>query len=274
MSAWLESGAWLDDAHGQGLQQAWDREAERWQVDAKRLRDSVLTRARLRSRGPELAAVLKSAGISARSEVFLKDDINMLYGQIDVVVDDPHGGAVVDLKTGTDISSESVRAQLLIYAGLFKRESGHLPTSLVAFSLQHGPVQIEFSQAQVDDAYASVQVARKQCGLALPDPAGCKYCRRRLTCEPHWNAATSWVDPDCVEGFISKLETAAVGLTAVRVSTTTGEQWVTGLAPLPPHGLSVGRRIRVTEVAGRGAGDEREWRANRSTRASVSPNES
>lgn len=273
MSAWLESGAWLDDDHGQGLQQAWDREAGRWKVDAKRLPDSVMTRARLRSRGPELAAVLKSAGITARSEVFLQDDVSMFYGQLDVVVDDPRGGAVVDLKTGNDTNSEGVRTQLLIYAALFKQETGHYPTTLVAFSLLHGPVPIEFSQADVDDVFARVEVARGQRGLAVPDPAGCKYCRRRLICEPHWSAATTWVEPDCVEGAISKVETAAGGLTAVRVSTAAGEQWVTGLAPPRPHGLTTGHTIRVTEVAGRGAGAEREWRANRSTRASVLPDE-
>lgn len=273
MSAWLESGAWLDDEHGHELQQAWDREAKRWKVDAKRLPDSVMTRARLRSRGPELAAVLKSAGVAARSEVFLQDDLNMLYGQLDVVVDDPRGGAVVDLKTGNDASSEVVRTQLLIYAALFKQATEHFPNSLVAFSLLHGPVPIEFSQAEVDDVFGRVELARGQRGLAVPDPAGCKYCRRRLTCEPHWIAASTWGEPDCVEGPISKVETTAGGLTAVRVSTAAGEQWVTGLTPPRPHGLTEGHKIRVTEATPRGAGAEREWRANRSTRASILANE-
>ncbi|WP_082734198.1 PD-(D/E)XK nuclease family protein [Microbacterium hominis] len=270
MSAWFESGAWLDDEHGHGLQQAWDLEVGRWMVDAKRLPNSVMTRARLRSRGPELAAVLKSVGITARSEVFLRDDVSMLYGQLDVVADDSRGGAVVDLKTGNDTDSERVRTQLLIYAALLKNETGHLPT-LVAFSLVHGPVPIEFSQADVDDVFARVETARGQRGLEVPNPAGCKYCRRRHVCEPHWSAATTWAEPDCVEGRISKVETAAGGLTAVRVSTAAGEQWVTGLVPPGQHSLARGRTIRVTEAAGRGAGAEREWRANRSTRASVLP---
>ncbi|WCD93282.1 PD-(D/E)XK nuclease family protein [Microbacterium sp. nov. GSS16] len=273
MSAWLESGAWVDDEHGQGLQHAWDREAGRWKVDAKRLPDSVMTRARLRSRGPELAAVLKNAGATAHSEVFLQDRVSMLYGQLDVVVDNPRGGAVVDLKTGKDANSQGIRTQLLIYAALFKRESGHLPNSLIAFSLQHGPVQIEFSQREVDDVLAHVEVARTQRGLAVPDSKGCKYCRRRLTCEPHWNAARAWVDADCIEGSISKVEAAAGGLTAVRLSTTSGEQWVTGLTRLRPQDLITGPKLRVTEVAGRRSGAGREWRASRSTRASVLPDE-
>lgn len=273
MSAWLESSAWLDDEHGQELQQAWDREGGRWKVDARRLPNSVMTRARLRSRGPELAAVLKRAGITARSEVFLCDDVSMVYGQLDVVVDDPGGGAVVDLKTGNETTSEGVRIQLLIYAALFKQETGYYPATLVAFSLVRGPVPIEFSQAEVDDVFARVEAARVQRELAVPDPAGCKYCRRRLICEPHWSAATTWVESDCIEGRISKVEAAAGGLTAVRVSTAAGEQWVTGLAPPRRHGLTMGHTIRVTEVVGRGVGAERELRCNRSTRASVLPDE-
>ena len=255
------------------MQRAWDREAERWKIGARLLRDSVMTRSRLRARGAELAAVLKASGSNARSEVFLQDDVHMLYGQLDVIVDDPGGGAVVDLKTGTDSDRESVRTQLLIYASLFKRESGHLPTYLVAFSLRRGPVQIEFSQADVDDLLARVGAAREQPGLAIPDAAGCKYCRRRLVCEPHWSAAAAWAEPDCVEGLVSKVENAAAGLTAVRISSGAGEQWVTGLASLHSQALNTGSKIRVTEVVGRGAGEEREWRATRSTRVSVLPKE-
>ena len=72
---------------------------------------------------------------------------------------------------------------------------------------------------------------------------------------------------------VSDHTTPAGGLTAVRVSTAAGEQWVTGLAPPRRHGLTMGHTIRVTEVVGRGVGAERELRCNRSTRASVLPDE-
>lgn len=271
MGAWLESGAWLNDEPGRALQSAWDREALRWEIDAKRLRDSVITRSRLRSRGAELAGLLQAAGGSARSEVFLQDEVQMLFGQVDVVVDDPDKGAVVDLKTGVDGHSEGVRTQLLIYAHLFRQNSGHLPGSLIAFSLVHGPVHIDFSHADIDELLARVQNARQQPALALPEPSGCRYCRRRLECEPHWEAATAWAEPDCVEGVVSKVEIAAAGLTAVRIDTASGEQWVTGLISSPQASLSHGANIRVTEVGGRGEGVEREWRATRLTRWTASP---
>lgn len=270
MSAWLVSGAWLDDEPGRALQTAWDREAVRRKIDVKRLRDSVLTRSRLRSRGAELATLLKSSGSRARSEVFLRDQVHRVFGQLDIVVDDARGGAVVDLKTGRDGYSDGVRTQLLIYAHLFRQESGHLPASLVAFSLRHGAAQLEFSQADIDELLARVESARAQTATAVPDERGCKYCHRRLKCEPHWAVAMTWTDPDCVEGSVRKVETSVAGLTAVRISTAVGEQWITGLPSFPDQAVSVGCMIRVTEVVGRGEGWEREWRATGSTRIAIS----
>ncbi|MGW4929693.1 PD-(D/E)XK nuclease family protein [Agromyces sp. NPDC004153] len=270
MGAWLESGAWLDEDAGSALQVAWDREAARWNVDAKRLRDSIMTRSRLRARGAELAGLLKASGTRARSEAFLQDDVHGLYGQLDIVVDDPIGGAVVDLKTGAHGFSDGVRTQLLIYAHLFGKECGHLPDVLVAFSLRHGAVHVEFSQAEIDALLARIEEARAQPAMEVPDERGCKYCRRRLRCEPHWAAAMTWTDPDCVEGQISKVEASVAGMTAVRISTAVGEQWVTGITSLPVRALGSGSTIRVTEVAGRGEGTEREWLATRSTRIAIS----
>lgn len=270
MGAWLDSGAWLDDEPGRALQTAWDREAVRWEVDAKGLRDSVMARSRLRSRGAELASLLKSSGSRARSEVFLQDQVHRVYGQLDIVVNDARGGAVVDLKTGADGFNDGARTQLLLYAHLFGQESGHLPASLIAFSLRRGAVRIEFSQTDIDALLARVEEARAQPAAAVPDERGCKYCRRRLRCEPHWAAAMTWTDPDCVEGPVGKVETSVAGLTAVRISTAAGEQWVTGLTSLPGQAVSSGSTIRVTEVAGRGEVREREWRATRSTRIAIS----
>lgn len=228
--------------------------------------DSVMTRSRLRSRGAELAALLRSVGGSARSEVFVRDGVQRVYGQIDIAVDDEQGGAVVDLKTGADSHSDGVRTQLLVYTHLFRQEVGHLPDALVAFSLRHGAVHIDFPEEDIDGLLEQLKVARKQPSLALPDPAGCRFCRRRLRCEPHWEAVSEWEVADCIEGVISKSETAATGLMAIRVDTIQGQQWITGLAPSAGKGLNSGDAVRFTEVAGRGELLAREWRATRSTR--------
>ena len=276
MSVWVESGEWLSDSPGPSLQSAWDEEAVRWSVDSKRLSDSVMTRSRLKRRGAELASLLGASGSGALSEVVLMDDRRRLYGQLDVIVDGADGGAVVDLKTGDDGTSEiseAVRTQLLIYAHLFGEKFGHLPGVLVAFSLRHGAVQLDYSQSDVDALLALIENARIiQPRLAMPGPTGCRFCRRRLTCEPHWEAAAMWNDRDSVEGRIVKVETAQSGLTAIRLETSRGAEWVTGLTAAGVDSAIPGSFVRVTEVTGRGAdGDERDWRATRSTRTLVVP---
>jgi len=266
VSAWVESEAWLSNDPGGALRDCWDSEAVRWGVDARSLDESVMTRSRLRSRGAELAALLPSSSGSARSEVFLRDSAHLLYGQADIVVDREDGGVVIDLKTGTDSQTQSVRTQLLVYAHLFRQEADHFPATLVAFSLRHGAVHINISERDIDGLLERLQVARSQPSLALPDPAGCKFCRRRLRCEPHWKAASAWEDPDCVEGVISRMEAAATGLVAIHVDTIEGPQWVTGLASSAGGGLKPGDAVRFTEVVGQGELLAKEWRATRSTR--------
>jgi hypothetical protein len=211
--------------------------------------------------------LIQSVGWTARSEVSLRDRVQLLYGQVDIVVDNEDGGAVIDLKTGADSQTERVRTQLLIYAHMFRQETGRLPDALIAFSLRHGAVHIDFSEGDIDGLLKRVQAARKQPSLAFPDPAGCKFCGRRLRCEPHWEAASAWEDPDCVEGVISSIETAATGLMAIRVDTVQAQQWVTGLASSVAGGLKSGDAVRFTEVAGKGELLAKEWRATRSTRS-------
>ncbi|WP_082486474.1 PD-(D/E)XK nuclease family protein [Frigoribacterium sp. Leaf186] len=267
VNAWVEGGAWLSDAPGLSLQDCWDSEAARWGVDTRRLTESVMTRSRLRSRGAELAALLQSVGETARSEVSLRDSAQLLYGQVDIVVNNQDGGAIIDLRTGADSQTERVRTQLLVYAHLFRHETNRLPDALIVFSLRHGAEQIDFSEGDIDGVLKRVQAARKQPSLAFPDPAGCKFCRRRLRCEPHWEAASAWEDPDCVEGVVSRMEAAATSLMAIRVDTISAQQWVTGLASSVVGGLKSGDTVRFTEVAGKGEPLAKEWRATRSTRS-------
>ena len=139
VNAWIESGAWLLDEPGRALQGSWDIEAARWGVDARGLSDSVMTRSRLRSRAAELRALLQSVGGSPRSDVFLRDSAQLLYGQADIVVYSENGGAVIDLKTGADAKRRaggrnrsftptcSVRRQTIFLARLLPLACGTAP---------------------------------------------------------------------------------------------------------------------------------------------------
>jgi len=160
-----------------------------------------------------------------------------------------------------------VRTQLLVHAHLFRQEANHLPGALVAFSLRHGAVHIDFSERDIDGLLEQVQAARKQPSAAFPDPAGCRFCRRRLRCEPHWEVEAAWEDPDYVEGVISRTERSSTGFMAIRVDTVQGQQWITGVASSMGGGPKPGDTVRFTEVVGQDELLAKEWRATRSTRA-------
>ncbi|MFZ8326799.1 hypothetical protein ACO1LK_13870, partial [Staphylococcus aureus] len=74
-------------------------------ADPARIPQALVTRARLKYRGKELAAIL--AGASAiRSELLLSDDRDHLFGILDIAAPGS-GGFIIDLKTGRDASAES-----------------------------------------------------------------------------------------------------------------------------------------------------------------------
>lgn len=269
LGVWLESGRWKGGEPGLALQAAWDAEAARWGINWRRLREGVLVRARLGSRGAELAQLVANAGTRARSEVVLADDSTGIYGALDVIVDDGHGGgAVIDLKSGRDVVGDldqAVRLQLLIYAHLFRAEQGRLPAGLVAFSLIRGALPIKFSVEDVDDLIERVsEVRATQDPVASPDEVGCRYCARRLRCDPHWVAAKEWPMPDCVEGRLTKIERAAAGTTALRLETPTRSEWVTNLdADQAANVPAIGEHLRVVQVNQR---RDNEWVASPGTR--------
>lgn len=273
LGVWLQSGAWKSQNPGTALQAAWDAEAARWEISWRRLREGPVVRARLGSRGAELAQLVANAGTRARSEVFLTDKSTGVYGALDVVVDGGGGGgAVIDLKSGRDVVGRmdpAVRTQLLIYAHLFRAEHGELPATVVAFSLIRGAFPIEFAEDEVDGLIERVSGIRAmQSPVASPDEAGCRYCSRRLTCGPHWAAAKEWSKPDCVEGRLTKIERAAAGVTALRLDTGTAIEWVTNLDAVQVSNVAaVGGHLRVVRVTQR---RDTEWVASPAT--AVAPN--
>ena len=268
LGVWLDSGGWKGENPGAALQAAWDAEAARWGINWRRLREAPVVRARLGSRGAELAQLVTNAGTRARSEVFLTDKSTGVYGALDVTVDDGDGGgAVVDLKSGRDAVGyldPAVKTQLLIYAHLFRAEHGELPATVVAFSLTRGALPIEFTVDDVDgliERVTSVRVMENP--VASPDELGCRYCSRRLKCSPHWVAAKDWSKPDCVEGRLTKIERATAGMTALRLDTGTAIEWVTNLDAVQASNVSaIGEHLRVVRVTQRGS---TEWIASPAT---------
>lgn len=211
----------------------------------------ALTHARLIARGPMLVDLIgPRTSEQIHSEVELWDPRLRLRGKPDLVL---LGDEVVvlDFKTQTFRESdlpEWVKFQLAIYAHLIEDTFGTRPDRAGVFSLSRGQIPVSITDAEIEAALAAVSSAR-QVGpdIAHPSLEVCRYCLRRFECEPHWQAVATWPEPDCIEGAIDRVEVAANGVAAVRVTTATGASWVTRV---PAHLVTgvAGQSIRFVRI--------------------------
>lgn len=221
-------------------------------LDGCTLAGWTLTHARLLSRAAALAELL-NADLNAQilCERELKDSALRLRGTPDVVVLGEGSTAIFDLKTQT-LHDESlppwVAFQLTIYAHLVEAEYGRFPSKVEVFSLNRGRLPLKVSRRSVAAALDAIANARAaDPSVAYPAPETCRYCRRRLECGPHWDAASAWPQADCVQGTIERIELAANGVAAVQVRSETELAWVTGI-PVGIVGGSVGGQVRLVRL--------------------------
>lgn len=225
----------------------------------------AVTRARLMARASALTDLLTAAD-TARviSETALLDPQLKIRGTPDVVTVGEQV-SLIDLKTQTlkqDHLSPWTEFQLTIYAHLVERTYGKLPSSVVVFSLNRGVLPIIVTPASVHSALDAVAQARAaDPSMTRPKPDVCRYCARRLDCQPHWDAARFWPSNDGVEGIVQHTEQSATGVVAALLETADGAAWVTGM-PADALTLRVGAAFRAVRLvsAGAGSGDRRAWR--------------
>jgi hypothetical protein len=213
--------------------------------------DWTLTRARLLARAAELAELLRSqAGARPVCETELRDPDLRIRGTPDVVLVGETTG-LIDLKSQT-LKGDELRPwvifQLAVYAHLIKKVYGAAPTTVDVFSLNRGRIPIGISASDIAHALAGVSRARAADPAAThPALETCRFCRRRLECDPHWIAALSWPARDCVEGTIELVEVSANGTIALKLARPGADEWVSGI---PSHLLTppIGGRIRIARV--------------------------
>lgn len=211
----------------------------------------ALARARLLVRGTGLAALL---GERSPDEVIpereLKDPELRLRGTPDLVL---LGDEVtlIDLKTQTFVEEDVpdwVRFQLTIYAHLVELVYGSRPDRVEVFSLNRGQIPVEITDDGLKEALRAVSSARElDRHDAKPEESVCYFCRRRLGCQPHWDAANTWPDADGVQGTIRRIEEAATGVVAVLVETVDKEVWVAGVPGALMAG-SPGDQVRLIRL--------------------------
>ncbi|WP_123813555.1 PD-(D/E)XK nuclease family protein [Myceligenerans xiligouense] len=193
----------------------------------------ALARARLLARGTALAALLGARSPDeVISEQEMMDPELRLRGTPDLVLLGPEV-VLIDLKTQTFTKGDvpdSVKFQLTIYAYLVELTYGLRPDRVEVFSLNRGPIPVTVTDEGIKDALVQVASARASSRHdAKPAEVVCYFCRRRLECQPHWDAATKWPDADCVEGTLRRIEEATTGAVAVLIETKDGDVWVSGV---------------------------------------------
>jgi hypothetical protein len=271
LQAWVENEDWSQPDPGTRLQQWFDQVAAAYGADPARMPQAVVTRARLKSRGSELAEILAAAGSGVRSELLLKDSEHHLFGILDVAAPGT-GGLIIDLKSGQDASAEAspaIKHQMTFYAHLFHSAYGVLPEHVVVFSLQRGPAEIEVTSSSIAALLAGIRNAQTlDRTTAQPDADTCRFCPKRMSCEPQWEAIGSWDRPDALQGPVGRIEYSSSGATALLID----GQWLTGIPvkALPP-GAAPGQFARAIRVRRRGGSMSREWTATSTTRIHLAP---
>lgn len=213
--------------------------------------DWTITRARLLARADELAELLRSQGDArAQCEIELRDPDLGIRGKPDVVLIGKATG-LIDLKSqvlkGRDLPPW-VTFQLAVYAHLVEKVYGAFPATVDVFSLNRGRIPVVLSPSDIAHALSVVAGARAMDPTATrPALATCRFCRRRLECGPHWAAAPTWPERDCVEGAVELVEFATNGTIALKIAGLDGDEWVSGV---PSHVLvpPIGSRVRIARV--------------------------
>jgi hypothetical protein len=226
--------------------------------------DWTLTGKRLLARAPALADALGTDVGDVISERTIRDAALRVYGTPDIVVLG-HKITLIDLKTEQFDDSELsswIRFQLSVYAYLVEQEHGRPPDRVEVFSTHRGRIPVPLisgANAAVLDALEAAR--RMDPSVAIPSEDACRFCRRRFQCDAQWDAAPTWLKPDCVAGRVSRVERATNGLTGMWLESADGLVLLSGVPTMlvPDIDGSVIRAVRVNAVE-RGEEKPLNWR--------------
>ena len=175
-------------------------------------------------RGPKQKRSDKSNYSSGKTlfmyEEGLRSKDGLVYGEIDKIVDGPHGLTIYDKKTCHVFDDEGYvkdeyRMQLLLYAGLVYEDMGKVADRLVLVDRDDRETDIRFEFQEVLDAMTvasrwltalnkKIQLTPsvgQLLYLAQPSQDACRFCPARVACPAYWNARQELNEewPDDVE---------------------------------------------------------------------------
>ena len=252
---WVEAEGWREDADAPSLAHFFRDEATRYGIAVEELTDGRLTESRLRAQQAALADAIRhfcGAGGTVLTEKPLYDDSNRLWGTIDLLIRGADGCTIIDLKSGADASAENLpdelKDQLLHYALLVDAEYRKKPQTLAIFSLLRGLRVVGYDQCDLERVMAKITVARRSWFAghrpATPSPSTCRFCTRRIECEPHWSAVAGWEQPDAVQGKLVRIDSAANGSSSLMLRRDSDELWISDVPTSLTGGLKNGALVR------------------------------
>ncbi|WP_271986573.1 PD-(D/E)XK nuclease family protein [Pseudoclavibacter terrae] len=271
LQTWVERGEWSHPECATRLQERFDEVATEHKIDPVRMHQGAATRARLKTRASQLAAILSSTSSDIRSEVLLRDESNRLFGILDIA-GTGSDGFIIDFKTGRDASPDSSTAiehQMTFYAHLFQASYGTLPKRVIVFSLRQGPTEIQVTPSMVAVLLDQIRAANlTELTVARPGAHTCRFCPKRMTCQPHWDAVPGWERPDAIEGVLENIERSSSRTTTALI----GGRWLTGIPESAlPSATVPGKSLRAVRVRCRNDSDPAEWTAGNTTHIQVIP---
>jgi len=123
-----------------------------------------------------------------------------LVGVVDLIRSEPNGPALIDFKTGS--AKESHRDQLHVYALIWWRNVGELPTRL-ELCTSAGTETVAFDEPELIALEArmreqiqnlTAELGRPGAGVRLGDH--CKHCDVRQLCDEYWEQAGDHISPE------------------------------------------------------------------------------
>lgn len=230
-------------------------------IDISQMPRGRITRSRLKVRAQAIWGMLLGCGsdVQVLTELNLEDRQRRLRGRLDVLVRGPNSLRVIDLKTNATVTpngtlAADLRFQLLFYAGLVESSFGQVPDTVEAFSLVDGHHVMPVQEIDVTKVRTKVRVAQEQWiggdRVAEPEEGTCKFCPRRLECDPHWNVPRVAGLHDSIEGKVIRAVSSDDASLSLLLETVDGVRWLNALKSDSDEMLDVstGRRIRAIHV--------------------------
>lgn len=179
-----------------------------------------------------------------------------LGGYLDLVEVRPYGDIITDYKTGE--MSDSYRHQILIYALLWWRREGRLPSLLRVVAASGEILELSPTEAELEALESELTAELQLWTDLLASPASpsvseetCRYCHVRAHCGAYWDCSAATVANSDLECTVTKVRSsssfsALAGEAPLEVTATRG-------ADLDLARLMAGDRIRLLSVT---AGDD------------------